>query len=106
MRERGAASVEQIGLIALVCLLFLAAIAAVAARPAASGTDLASTIGRKLRCSAALPGPCWRDPLTAAYGRAVAGAVRALATAPQGVAGPDGVPLVPVDFRYCRSAGC
>ena len=45
-------------------------------------------------------------PLTDAYGRPLAGLVRALAPAPEPRAGAGGVPLVGVDFRYCRSAGC
>ena len=40
-------------------------------------------------------------PLTEAYGRPLAGAVRALAPAPEAVSG-----LLPVDFRHCRSASC
>ena len=39
-------------------------------RAASSG----SAIARKLRCAPRLPGPCWRDPLTEAYGRPLAGA--------------------------------
>jgi hypothetical protein len=44
--------------------------------------------------------------LTEAYGRPLAGAVRALAPAPETRPGPAGEPLLPVDFRRCRSAGC
>jgi hypothetical protein len=72
--QAGAATVEHAGLVLLIALLFAAAIA---------------------------PGPCWQDPLTLAYGRPLAGAVRALAPAPVADSG-----LLPVDFRYCRSASC
>ena len=105
--ESGAASVEYVALAVLVALIVLGAIAGVIAGPPSSdGRELGVAIARKIRCSAALPGPCWRDPLTAAYGREVAGVVRALAPDPRAVSGPAGVPLVPVDFRYCRSGSC
>jgi hypothetical protein len=105
--EHGAASVEQVGLVLLVALLLLAAISAFAAGPPDErARELGGTIARKLRCAPRLPGPCWRDPLTEAYGRRVAGAVRALAPQPGAVTGPSGLPLVPVDFRYCRRESC
>ena len=103
--QRGAATVEQAGVTLLVALALLAAISAIAAGSQDSGRDLASTLGRKLRCAAVGPGPCWRDPLTLAYGRAVAGAVRALAPLPAAEAGPLG-PELPVDFRRCRTPPC
>jgi hypothetical protein len=105
--EHGAASVEQVGLVVLIALLLLAAISAVAAGPQDErGREVGAAIARKLRCAPRLPGPCWRDPLTGAYGRPVAGAVRALAPQPGAVVGPSGLPLLPVDFRYCRRQSC
>lgn len=100
-RERGAASVEHAGLALLLALLVVATLAAVAAGPFDGARDLGTTLSRKLRCAAVGPGPCWRDPLTVAYGRSLAGAVRALAPAPRAKLG-----LLPVDFRSCRSASC
>ena len=98
---------EQAGLVLLVALLLLAAISAIAAGPPNDqGRELGSAIARKLRCAPRLPGPCWRDPLTEAYGRPFAGLVRALAPRPGAVAGASGLPLVPVDFRYCRRPSC
>ncbi len=100
--QRGSASVESVALAGLIALLVVAAVAAiVAGPPLGAGRDLASTLGRKIRCAAVGPGPCWQDPLTVAYGRSLAGTVRALAPAPVAVGG-----LVPVDFRWCRSASC
>jgi hypothetical protein len=99
--ERGAATVEHAGLSLLIALLLVAAIAALAAHPSDAGRDLGFTLARKLRCAAVGPGPCWQDPLTEAYGRPLAGAVRALAPRPATREG-----LLPVDFRYCRSASC
>jgi hypothetical protein len=105
--ERGAATVEQAGLVLLIALLLLAAISAVSARgPHEAAPELGSAIARKLRCAPRLPGPCWRDPLTEAYGRPLAGLARALAQAPAAVPGPSGDGLVPVDFRYCRRPSC
>jgi hypothetical protein len=105
--ERGAATVEHVGLVLLVVLLIIGAVAAiVAAPPNDAARRLGSALDRKIRCPARLPDPCWQDPLTAAYARSVAGAVRALAPVPSVVAGSSGVPLLPVDFRYCRSESC
>src|SRR3954451_23688732 len=101
-RSRGSASVESAGRAALIAILIAAAVAALAAGgPAVAGRELASTLGRKIRCATQGPGPCWRDPLTLAYGRELAGAVRAMAPAAAAVDG-----LLPVDFRYCRSVSC
>jgi hypothetical protein len=105
-RERGAATVEHAALGLLIAILAAAGIAAVASGPLDGGRELGSTLGRKLRCAARGPGPCWRDPLTEAYGRALAGAVRALAPPPATRPGPDAAPLYPVDFRQCRSVSC
>jgi hypothetical protein len=105
-RERGGASVESAGLALLIALAMLAGVAAVAAGPLDGGRELGSTVARKIRCATQLPGPCWRDPLTLAYGRSLAGLVRALAPQPHPRAGPSGVALLPVDFRYCRRESC
>ena len=100
--ERGSATVEHAALALLVALLLLACAAALAGAPAIEGgREVGAALARKIRCAPRLPGPCWRDPLTEAYGRPLGGAVRALAPAPLAVRG-----LVPVDFRYCRQASC
>ncbi len=105
--EHGAATVEHVGLVVLIALLVIGAIAAlVAAPPTEEARRLGSQLDRRIRCPARLPDPCWRDPLTEAYGRPLAGLVRALAPQPQPLAGASGVPLLPVDFRYCRSESC
>jgi hypothetical protein len=105
--QEGAASVEHAGLVLLVALLLIAGLAALGAGPSGEGgRELGSALARKLRCAPRLPGPCWRDPLTEAYGRPLGGLVRALAPQSHAIApaGPAG--LVPVDFRYCRRASC
>ena len=105
--DRGAATVEHLGLVLLVAALIAALIAAFAASPPTDeARQLGLALARKLRCAPKLPGPCWQDPLTVAYGRPLAGAVRALAPAPAAIRAPDGTLLEPVDFRYCRSESC
>jgi hypothetical protein len=105
--ERGSASVEQAGLAALIALLLLAAIAAVVADgEIEGGRDLAGTIGRRIACAPRLPDACHHHPLVPAYGWALARVARALAPAPAARPGPGGEPLVPIDFRRCRSASC
>ena len=95
---------EQAGLILLVALLCAAVAGALLSRGGqAEQRELARAVAQKIRCAAHGPGPCWQDPLTEAYGRPLAGLVRALAPAPEG-AGALG--LLPVDFRRCRQASC
>jgi len=102
--ERGAASVEQAGLILLVALLFAAVAGAALSRQGETESrELARAVAQKIRCAAHGPGPCWQDPLTEAYSRPLAGLVRALAPVPDG-AGALG--LLPVDFRRCRQPSC
>jgi len=105
--ERGSASVEQAGLAALVALLLVAAIAAVAASGEIdAGRQLAGSLGRRLTCAPRLPDACRHHPLVPAYGWPLARLARALAPDPEALSGPGGLPLVPVDFRRCRSASC
>jgi Flp pilus assembly pilin Flp len=104
---RGAASVEQAGLLALIALLLLTAIAAIAAEgEIEAGRGLATTISRRIGCAPRLPEPCRRHPLVPAYGWPLARLARALAPAVTARPGPSGLPLVPVDFRRCRRESC
>lgn len=106
-RERGAASVEQVGLVALVALLLLAGVAAVAAGGEVdAGRTLAGALARKIACAPRLPDSCGHHPLVPAYGWPLARLARALAPAPTARPGRDGLPLVPVDFRRCRRESC
>ncbi|HEU4735446.1 MAG TPA: hypothetical protein VFS48_00260 [Solirubrobacterales bacterium] len=105
--ERGSASVEQAGLVALIALLLIAAIAAVAAGGEIdAGRRLAGTISKRLTCAPRLPDACHHHPLVPAYGWPLARLARALAPPPTPQPGPSGLPLVPVDFRYCRRESC
>lgn len=105
--ERGAASVEQAGLVTLIALLLLAAISAIAAAGDLSGgRDVGATIARRIACGPHLPDACRHHPLGPAYGWPTARLVRYLAPQPEARPGASGAPLVPVDFRRCRSASC
>lgn len=103
--NRGAASVEHAALVLLVALAATGVLAVLIAKPP-EDSSLAAAIAFKQRCAVRHPGPCWRDPLTDAYGREVAGAVRALAPPPEVRANAEGIGLVGVDYRRCRQAGC
>ncbi|MGE5407674.1 MAG: hypothetical protein ACM3NV_03585, partial [Syntrophothermus sp.] len=105
--ERGGASVEAAGLTALIALVLVAAVAAVSSGGEVdAGRGLAAALGRRLVCGPLLPDACRHHALVPAYGWPLARLVRALAPAPTAVAGPEGMPLVPVDFRRCRRPSC
>ena len=92
---------------ALIALLFIAAVSAFAS---GGGDDasraLGATIARRIACAPRLPDACRHHPLVRAYGWPLARLARALAPLPSARPGPAGLPLVPVDFRYCRQASC
>ena len=104
--ERGSASVEHAALVLLAALVAGAVVALVAIGPERQDGSLAAAIAFKQRCAVRYPDPCWQDPLTEAYGRELAGAVRALAPLPAARIGPEGAGLVGVDYRRCRQASC
>ncbi len=92
---------------ALIALLLIAAISALAAGGEVdAGRQLAGALGRRLACAPRLPDACRHHPLVPAYGWPLARLTRALAPPPQALPGPSGLPLMPVDFRRCRSEGC
>lgn len=106
-RERGLATVEQAALAALIALLLLAAISGVAAGGKVdAGRTLAGALGRRLTCAPRLPDACSHHPLVPAYGWPLARLTRALAPTPTALPSPSGLPLMPVDFRRCRSESC
>lgn len=105
--DSASASVEHAGLTLMIALIVAGTVAAVAAHPPGpEARELGSAIARKIRCAPRLPDPCWRDPLTEAYGRSIGGVARAFAPTPEPRAGPGGAVLLPVDFRHCRSVSC
>jgi hypothetical protein len=99
--QRGAAGVEQAALVLLMALVAIAVTAVLTGRGPGGESTLASQIAFKQRCAVRYPDPCWQDPLTEAYGRGLAGAIRALAPAPAAESG-----LVGVDYRHCRQVSC
>ncbi len=106
-RERGAASVEHVGLVALIALIALGVLAAVVAGgEIEAGRGVARSLAKKIVCAPRLPGSCHHHPLVPAYGWPLARLVRALAPQPVAKPGPSGMLLVPVDFRRCRSESC
>jgi len=106
-RERGSATVEQAALAALIALMMIAAISAIAAGGKVdSGRTLAGALGRRLTCAPRLPDACRHHPLVPAYGWPLARLTRALAPTPAALRAPSGLPLMPVDFRRCRSESC
>ncbi|MEX2108867.1 MAG: hypothetical protein WD827_08270 [Solirubrobacterales bacterium] len=106
-QERGASSVEHLGLVMLIALLVLAVLAAVVADgEIEAGRGLARSIATKIACAPRLPDDCRHHPLVPAYGWPLARLVRALAPQPVARPGPAGLPLVPVDFRRCRRESC
>ncbi|MFN8111597.1 MAG: hypothetical protein U0R51_00205 [Solirubrobacterales bacterium] len=104
--EWGSASVEHAALVLLAALVACAVVAVVAIGPGKNDGSLAAAIAFKQRCAVRYPEPCWQDPLTEAYGRELAGAIRALAPPPESRLGPDGQSIVGVDYRRCRQASC
>lgn len=112
MRDRaatahGAASVEHLGLVALIAVAVIASLSAVIADGEIdAGRSLARSIGAKIACAPRLPDRCRHHPLVPAYGWPLARLVRALAPPPVAATGGSGTPLVPVDFRRCRSESC
>jgi hypothetical protein len=103
-RERGAASVEQVGLAFLIAMLVAAGIGALAgAPPSGSARELGGTIARRIACAPRHPVPCGRNPLALAYGFPLGKLVRYLAPAQGELAERE---LLPVDFRRCRQASC
>ncbi len=105
--ERGSASVEQAGLTALIALLVLATIATLASGGEVDPRHaLGGAIARRIVCAPRLPDACRHHPLVPAYGWPLARLARALAPLPAALTGPDGLPLVPVDFRRCRRQSC
>jgi hypothetical protein len=105
--EQGQASVESAGLAALIALLMIGVIAAIAGGgEVKAGRDLASAIGRHLVCAPHLPDACHHAAVVPAYGWPLARLTRALAPTPEARPGPDGLPLMPIDFRRCRSESC
>jgi len=104
---RGTATVEQAGLTALIALLFLATISILASDGKLDPrNELGGAIARRIACAPRLPDTCRHHPLVPAYGWPLARLARALAPTPAALPGPEGLPLMAVDFRRCRRPSC
>jgi hypothetical protein len=107
MADHGQATIESAGLAALIAFLLVAVIAVIGSGgEVKAGRELAGAIGKRIACAPHLPDACHHHPLAPAYGWPLARLARALAPAPEAFPGPDGLPLVPVDFRRCRRPSC
>lgn len=105
--ERGSASVEQTGLILLLAAAFALALAfGLLTAGAGPGRELGNRIAGRIACGPRAPDACRHHPAVEAYGWPLARVLRHLAPQPMVQSGPGGMPLVPVDFRYCRRSSC
>lgn len=103
----GSATVEQTG-ITLMVAAFLAGVIGLLALGTGEppGRELGQRVANRIACGPRSPGTC-REPVTvSAYGWPLARLLRYFAPAPLARPGPDGVSLVPVDFRYCQRPSC
>jgi hypothetical protein len=100
--ERGQASPEWIGLVAVVALSLVSLLALL--DPLPIGALLARTLGSKLICAVERSDSCRLAPeLAAAYGDDLAQQIRDHAPA---IFSEQGMRVLPIDFRSCRSASC
>src|ERR1700710_1205509 len=105
--ERGQATIESAALAALIAMLLVAVIALIASGgEVKAGRELAGAIGRRIACAPHLPDACRHEAAVPAYGWPVAPLARRPPPPPDPPPAPDGLPLVPVDFRRCRSESC
>jgi len=103
----GSATVEQTGLVLLLAATFALAISfGLATGERGPGREIGSRIADRIACGPRAPDACRHHPAVEAYGWPVARVLRQLAPWPMARPGPDGTPLVPVDFRYCRRQSC
>ncbi len=100
-------TVEQTGLVLLLVAGITLAIAfAQLPGQEGPGRELGGRIADRIACGPRAPGACRHHPAVEAYGWPIARVLRHLAPTPSSLARPGGPGLVPVDFRYCRQAGC
>jgi hypothetical protein len=105
--DRASATVEQTGLILLLVAAFALAISfGLLPGRAGPGRELGNRIAERIACGPRSPDACRHHPAVEAYGWPLARVLRHLAPLPRARVSPGGAALVPVDFRYCRQAGC
>ncbi|HEX4307150.1 MAG TPA: hypothetical protein VHZ54_14025 [Solirubrobacterales bacterium] len=99
--ERGQGTVEWVG---LVCVLALLLVGVIATGVAASGVDLARSIGQRILCATELADGCGDEPrLIATYGDEIGRLVRRHMPT---IGFEAGSRAVPVDYRRCRETSC
>ena len=104
--SRGSATVEQTGLVLLVVLAFAGLVTVHLLLRDPPGRELGQRVANRIACGPRALETCRQHPAVSAYGWPVARLVRHLAPLPMARPGPDGTPLVPVDFRYCQRSSC
>lgn len=105
--SRGSATVEQTGLILLLASALSLAIGfGLLSGEGGPGREIGTRIAERIACGPRAPDVCHHHPAVESYGWPVARALRQLAPWPMARPGPEGKPLVPVDFRYCRRQSC
>lgn len=104
---RGSATVEQTGIVLLVALAVAGLIGYLAlGRDDPPGRELGQRLANRIACGPRIPETCGQPATVSAYGWPLARLLRYFAPAPLARPGPDGVSLVPIDFRYCQRASC
>ncbi len=104
---KGSATVEQTGIILLVALAVAGMIGYLAlGHGDPPGRELGQRIANRIACGPRGTETCRQPGTVSAYGWPLARLLRFFAPAPLARPGPDGVSLVPVDFRYCQRASC
>jgi hypothetical protein len=104
---RGAATVEQTGLLLLISATLAMLIGfGLLGGESGPGRGLGTRIAERIACGPRAPDACRHHPAVEAYGWPLARVLRQLTPTPMGRPGPDGSVLMPVDFRYCRRTSC
>lgn len=105
--SRGSATVEQTGLVLLIAAICSAVVGfGVLSGERGPGREIGTRVADRIACGPRAPDACRHHPAVEAYDWPVARVLRLLAPWPMARPGPDGTPLVPVDFRYCRRPSC
>ena len=103
----GSATVEQAGIVLIVALAMAGAAAFLALGSGAPpGRELGQRVANRIACGPRTPETCGQPATVSAYGWPLARLLRYFAPAPLARPGPDGISLVPVDFRYCQRPTC
>jgi hypothetical protein len=104
---RASATVEQTGLVLMIAAALARLLAySLPAGDAGPGRELGNRTANRIACGPRALDACHHHPAVEVYGWPLARLLTRLAPVPAAQTGPDGRPLVPVDFRYCRRPSC